>query len=300
MKKLTLLCFCPFLLSISCNKKEDKIPKTPSQDTTLVTIDHHTSQSSLDFIGTYKGTVPCADCEGIETTLTLLDSSNYKLESTYKGKSKTPFVNKGSYSWNDTGTKIKLNGIKDGEGAGQYLVIENGLIQLDLNGNRVTGQLGRNYLLQKQLPLLELDEAEMQAIMQQIQADVEKNVTEQVAARNQKSILGTKWQLIEMNGKPVINQDDKSKPFFIQLNKDSRFTAFAGCNSMMGQYELNQTTMQIKFSKVAATLMACQDMKVEQAFTQVIETVDNYSLSGKSLSLNKAKMAPLARFEAIE
>lgn len=300
MKKLSLSIFCLALLTLSCNKKADTNPETPTEDSTLVVVDHHTSQLSLDYIGTYIGTVPCADCQGIETTLTLLDETNYELQTLYKGKSKVPFVNKGTYSWHESGNKIKLDGIKDGEGASLYQVVENGLIQLDLNGNRITGELGRNYLLQKELPSLEIDEAEMQSIMQQIQADVEKKVSEQVVARNQKSVLGTKWQLVELNGKPVTNKDAKTKPYFIQLNKDNRFAAFAGCNSMMGQYELNQETMRIKFSKVAATLMACQDMEVEQAFAKVIETVDNYSLSGKSLSLNKARMAPLARFEAIE
>jgi copper homeostasis protein (lipoprotein) len=299
MKKRSFLFFCSTLIILSCNKKSDTNPEISVEDSTSVVIDHHTSQLSLDYIGTYKGIIPCADCEGIETTLKLLDESNYELETIYKGKSKTPFVNKGSYSWHESGNKIKLDGIKDSEGASQFQVIENGLIQLDIDGSRITGELGRKYLLQKQLPEIEFDESEAAAVMQQVKAEIEKKVAEQAVAKVF-SILGTKWQLVELNGKPVTNKDAKTKPYFIQLNKDNRFAAFAGCNSMMGQYELNQETMRIKFSKVAATLMACQDMEVEQAFAKVIETVDNYSLSGNSLSLNKARMAPLARFEAVE
>lgn len=174
MKKLSLSIFCLALLMLSCNKKVDINPETPTEDCTSVVIDHHTSQLSLDYIGTYKGTVPCADCEGIETTLTLLDESHYELQTIYKGKSNTPFVSKGTYSWHESGNKIKLDGIKEGEGSNQYQVIENGLIQLDLEGNRITGELGRKYLLQKQLPSLELDEAQMQEIIQQIQENAEK------------------------------------------------------------------------------------------------------------------------------
>jgi hypothetical protein len=32
----------------------------------------------------------------------------------------------------------------------------------------------------------------------------------------------------------------------------------------------------------------------------VLKMVDNYTIQGKQLSLNKAKMAPLARFEAVK
>jgi heat shock protein HslJ len=50
-----------------------------------------------------------------------------------------------------------------------------------------------------------------------------------------------------------------------------------------------------------STLMACPDMETEQMLLGIFERVDNYSLSadGKTLSLNKARMAPLARFEAV-
>ncbi|MFN3640898.1 MAG: META domain-containing protein, partial [Flavobacterium sp.] len=65
-------------------------------------------------------------------------------------------------------------------------------------------------------------------------------------------------------------------------------------------YELKEDALRIKFSKVASTMMACDDMDTEQEFAKVLETVDNYSLADGKLSLNKARMAPLARFEAIK
>jgi heat shock protein HslJ len=45
--------------------------------------------------------------------------------------------------------------------------------------------------------------------------------------------------------------------------------------------------------------MACPDMKEEDAFKKVLEQVDNFTVSGDNLSLNKAKMAPLATFRAV-
>jgi heat shock protein HslJ len=41
-------------------------------------------------------------------------------------------------------------------------------------------------------------------------------------------------------------------------------------------------------------------METEQEFAKMLEKVDNYSLNGNQMTLNKARMAPLARFEAIK
>jgi heat shock protein HslJ len=67
---------------------------------------------------------------------------------------------------------------------------------------------------------------------------------------------------------------------------------------MMGTYEL-QPGNRIRFTKMAGTLMACQNMEIEDQLRKVLEMADNYNLDGDKLVLNKARMAPLARFEAV-
>ena len=59
-------------------------------------------------------------------------------------------------------------------------------------------------------------------------------------------------------------------------------------------------TMRIKFSKVFSTQMACADMETESELVKVLEVTDNYSYDGKTLTLNKARMAPLAEFHIIK
>ena len=54
---------------------------------------------------------------------------------------------------------------------------------------------------------------------------------------------------------------------------------------------------RITFSGIAATLMACPDMETESQFFEVLGMTDNYAIAGMRLSLHKARMAPLARFE---
>jgi len=48
-----------------------------------------------------------------------------------------------------------------------------------------------------------------------------------------------------------------------------------------------------------STMMMCANMDVESKLYQVLEAADNYAVNGDKLVLNKARMAPLARFEVV-
>jgi len=54
---------------------------------------------------------------------------------------------------------------------------------------------------------------------------------------------------------------------------------------------------RIAFSGIATSLRACPDMETESGLFKVLEMTDNYAIAGPQLSLHKARMAPLARFE---
>lgn len=105
---------------------------------------------------------------------------------------------------------------------------------------------------------------------------------------------GTKWKLTQLRGKSPENTSNKE--FVIQFEADGRFSAFMGCNGMGGNYELKNGN-RIAFSKVISTMMACPNMETENEFKSIIETIDNFTISNNKLSLNKARMAPLAVFE---
>lgn len=265
--KATISTFLVITLFISsCN---NKIKTNDSEDFTKpVVVDGHNAKNALDYIGIYFGTMPCAHCEGIETTLQLVDEMNYKLKTVYLGKKQpTEFNSEGTFSWNDSRNAITLSGIKDAPC--QFFVAENSLIQLDMNGKRIKGDLAELYRLKK------------------------KDATTVI------SVLNTKWKLVELNGKSVDLSEEMKEDLFLQLNSDNRYAAFAGCNNLMGNYELDEAKMRISFSKGASTMMACPNMETEQEFTEMLEKVDNYSINGNQMTLNKARMAPLAKFEAI-
>jgi heat shock protein HslJ len=109
------------------------------------------------------------------------------------------------------------------------------------------------------------------------------------------------WKLIEINGKTVAGDDLPKQPFIILKAEGNLVTGNGGCNTLTGTYEIDRTANRIKFSQMATTLMACLNMEVEDQLKRALEMADNYSLSsdGKYLSLNRARMAPLARFEVV-
>jgi heat shock protein HslJ len=110
----------------------------------------------------------------------------------------------------------------------------------------------------------------------------------------------TYWKLTELMGTQVITSStDKKETYMILKKADSTINGHSGCNTFRGTYKLAEATLRISFSQMAGTRMACPDMKKENDFLEVLQKADNYTITGDTLSLNKARMAPLAKFEAV-
>jgi heat shock protein HslJ len=125
-------------------------------------------------------------------------------------------------------------------------------------------------------------------------AEGDQNLKEEMPAE----LLETYWKVVEINGQPVTNPPANQKEAHIILTKEgNRLQGSGGCNTLMGSYELMDGN-RIKFSGVASTMMACPDMTMESQLGKAIEMVDNYAINGRYLMLQKAKMAPLVKFEA--
>jgi uncharacterized lipoprotein NlpE involved in copper resistance len=102
-------------------------------------VHEHNAKLSLDYTGIYFGVTPCADCPGIETTLTLNNNFSYTLKLVYQERNVEPYVEKGYYKFDKTGNKITL--YVDNKVSSKYFVGENYLIQLDLDGNFIESNL---------------------------------------------------------------------------------------------------------------------------------------------------------------
>ena len=253
------------VLSFNCNNKTTK-GKSGETDAS------HNSANSLDWQGTYKGTLPCADCPGILTELKLNNDNTYILKTKYMGKDSIAQEETGNFSWNKEGNTITLTTARNR--SGQYLVAENKITQLDRSGNKITGVLAENYVLTKQANNMESGK------------------------KSNAELVETYWKLTEIMGKPVTSPAGVREMHIILKKQDNRIQGFAGCNNMIGTYELRDGNF-ISFKGIASTKMACPDMSIENQLTDVLGRADNYSILGDKLSLNKARMAPLARFEAV-
>lgn len=155
-KNVLVIAAATGMLLASCSKKEKPAEttisevtktevKTDSTSTESGIDDGHNAQNSLDWAGTYEGTVPCADCPGIKTTITLNDNGSFAITEEYLER-KTKSEDKGKFEWDKSGSRITLNG-KDTKR--QYFVGENQLFQLDTEGKEITGTNKDLYILKK-------------------------------------------------------------------------------------------------------------------------------------------------------
>jgi len=106
------------------------------------------------------------------------------------------------------------------------------------------------------------------------------------------------WKLTELFGEPVTSEGG-NEAHIIFIKEDNRITGKSGCNTFNGSFAL-MAGNRISFSKTMSTMMMCANIETETKMYQVLEMADNYTLNGDKLVLNKARMAPLARFEVVK
>ena len=247
------------------NPEAAQTPAAEATPETEFTGDGHNSRISVDWNGVYKGTIPCADCEGIQTQLTLMEDGSFERRTTYLGKDGETRSDKGNFTWDDAGSVVTL-AFEDGE-TQQYQVGENILFHLDRQGNRITGDLADKYTLMK-------------------------NKTDYL-------LENKKWVLTELMGKEITFEDENRQAFLMFDSATGRVSGHDSCNRVMGSYEILEGN-RLSFGRgMASTMMACPDMEIADGFNKVINTVDNYAVADGVLSLNKARMAPLARFKLV-
>ena len=115
------------------------------------------------------------------------------------------------------------------------------------------------------------------------------------------SITETYWKLTELMGKKIPSTMQGHKEMYMILKKETdRVQGNSGCNTFAGSYELREPR-RITFSQIASTKMACLDfdMNTETVFLNVLSQADSYYIRGDTLQLIRARMAPLAIYQAV-
>jgi len=241
------------------DKTQSKTPETQIEGATPA----DSSRLSVDWAGTYSGVLPCASCPGIETTITLHGDGQVEHTARYIDERPLPYTQSGKFSWNESGNIVTLD-LDDGQSR-HYQVGEHRLFHLDQQGRRIEGKLAARYILDQHL--------------------------------RDPRIEDRRWQLTELLGQPIDISGNPNRLFLQLRSEQSRAIGKATCNTFSGFYAI-KSGLRIEFAdNMAMTLMACQDEDREQEFIETLKTADNYSIGDDgSMTLNRARMAPLARF----
>jgi hypothetical protein len=104
---------------------------------------------SKDFHGVFYGFLPCNDCNGIKTTLSLKQKNNYLLVTQPARESSREFYEKGKYSWNDENHTVVLTPRKESNRRQYHIENEGTLIQLNSDGTRITDDEAERYILRR-------------------------------------------------------------------------------------------------------------------------------------------------------
>ncbi|MDH8701268.1 copper homeostasis protein (lipoprotein) [Dysgonomonadaceae bacterium PH5-43] len=239
--------------------------KQKNAEETIATAD--TSQNSLDWKGTYVGVMPCADCEGINISITLNEDNSYKMERVYLTAERETFSTEGTFAWDEQGSVITLETTEAETYPSVIKVAENKLVLLDKEGKEVAGELAENYILTK------LDE----------------------------NLIEKYWKLTELEGEPIVYKGEGAKEAFITLRTEGcKVNGNFACNTFGGTYKVKQGN-KLSFSQMFSTMMMCPNMDIESKFNKALQKVDSYTVDVDAdiLTFYDVDMNPVAKFAAV-
>jgi copper homeostasis protein (lipoprotein) len=144
MKKIILIYFSTLAL-FSCqegarNTNDTKVTET---DSSAIASEQAMVNELAAF---YTGTLPCPDCDAIQTLLTLNadEKRTFTLEEEFKGKASRRVESTGT--WTVAGDMVTL---KFESSVSKFQVTEAGLISLNVDGTKIDSISAGKYLLKK-------------------------------------------------------------------------------------------------------------------------------------------------------
>ena len=132
------------LLLASCTTSPKTTPTAAEEAADTLQPD---TVSTYHYYGTYEGTLPAADCEGIKTVLSLHEDTTYDLTSVYLGKESRPFETCGVY--NVLAHNVVELVEPSSDNRTYYKVIEDALVLSDSLGTVHQGELADLYVLKR-------------------------------------------------------------------------------------------------------------------------------------------------------
>jgi uncharacterized lipoprotein NlpE involved in copper resistance len=142
MKKLSVILLAATLSFISCHKTN----KQPSGKQSGTVSEQGVQAEHIN--GVYKGTLPCADCPGIKTTLKFKQGNNVEKTTLYLESNDTTTTTKGTYKVDkDDSTIIVM--LPDQKKEFYRMKADTAIVRLNADKEEITGPLAKAYVLTK-------------------------------------------------------------------------------------------------------------------------------------------------------
>jgi heat shock protein HslJ len=219
-----LVILLSFAIVVSAAAQQSGAGAPPAQP-----ADMHNSRNSLDWAGTYEGVLPCADCPGTKTRLTLNYDGSYRLVTRAQGLQNAEKSVSGVFTWQPSGNAITL----------------------DERGGRQQFSVGEG-----RLTLLRPEDGASQSPA--------ANLTLTLAAPNRKDLeqqLGRyRWTLVfatDANNRRIAGlPPGQDRPVVLNF-AGSRLSVQGPCNRLVGGYKVTGAN-QLTVNLAASTRMACE------------------------------------------
>ena len=215
------------LLTVSVAEVSAGEPANPDMP---AAADMHNSRNALDWAGAYEGLLPCADCAGIRTRLTLGADGIYYLDTEQLRADARVLSASGYFSWLPDGNTVFLGDAGDDR---LFAVGEGRLIELNADGSRPDPA---DRILNKLPAGQAASDAPTAAFLQ----DHTWRLESAVDGGNQR----------------IEALFPKDRPFEFRFN-GGNMAVSGGCNGLRGGYQIT-TEGQLVAGRMASTMMACE------------------------------------------
>lgn len=247
MSKIHFYLILLLVLAAGCNSASDS-QKADTSDVSDSSSALNISSEESILQGTYKGLLPCLDCDGIRTTLVLQDSNKYRLHTQHGDIDEEVLYLEGTYQWEDSSSLIVLENGQ--EGLNRFIRKEDDLFLLGADDQVLDSKWKDSLKLSKVISDI---------------ADIE-------------------WKLETIKGQKLDQKGSRPVTFILDT-KNGIVRGFLGCNGYSGEFELDGNTLNMYH--VFITDMACEDLDLESELRNTLFKTNNYALRDSQLVLKE-------------
>ena len=96
------------------------------------------------------------------------------------------------------------------------------------------------------------------------------------------ALTGGQWQLVQMDGRAIVAENDA---YTLTFAGDGKVSGKGDCNRVSGPFESDSKTGTISFGAMVSTRMMCPNQAQEDAYLKTLGTINSYAMDGRILTL---------------